>query len=542
MGRGKGDCLSEDVMDAIMERLPAKSAAAAACVCRSWSRSATRLLSAPNFVTAVSFNRNLEAAIDEIMDKILSKPIRPNFAIAFAGQKFNLSRITTLLKKILGSRIPTVACFATGIIGPDAISSDQKEVTWRQPAYETSKAARRRIIDEQHGLAVTIGHFPGLKIEAIPLCNSLVEDELKSFVDDVGVYTSSVSNHANPLAMIVLADPRANIRGILESLEEGLDGDTVIIGGLAAEHEGACVSFNSQDMETSTSKKILKDRKARKGAPVIYDAVALVFAKRKNDDIESARIHFNPAVSAGLSPVGPTYKAISVRVSRDDVERQTVTWLTCKREGMPAELDGQSVLEDLDDQVGGDILSEGLFIGVSKRSKCSVGKDKAMVPFTIHEVHGADEQYLFVEGEGIKTGDVFRFYRTDSETGKSSSNLALEQVREHLRSPFILDRVHPATTVEMVASTSMQCDNKVLGGLLFACNGRGESYFGEPNVESSIFSHNFPDAPITGMFCLGEIGPPSVRSWEAAGGDTNSRLNFYSSMFLVFSYTLKCAE
>ena len=74
--------------------------------------------------------------------------------------------------------------------------------------------------------------------------------ELKSFVADVGAYTSSASNHANPLAMIVLADPRANIKGILESLEDGLHGDTVVIGELAAEHEGGCLSFNSQCLET----------------------------------------------------------------------------------------------------------------------------------------------------------------------------------------------------------------------------------------------------------------------------------------------------
>jgi hypothetical protein len=52
---------------------------------------------------------------------------------------------------------------------PDAITKEQKEVKWRQPVFETCKTARRRIIAEQHGLVVTIGHFPGLHIEAVPL-------------------------------------------------------------------------------------------------------------------------------------------------------------------------------------------------------------------------------------------------------------------------------------------------------------------------------------------------------------------------------------
>ncbi|KAH9298129.1 hypothetical protein KI387_029811, partial [Taxus chinensis] len=358
------DCLSEDVMNLIMERLPAKSAASAACVCRAWSRSAAKLLSSPNFITAVSFNPIFEEAMDEVMGKILSKPIRPNFAIAFAGQKFSLSRISTFLKENLGSRTPTIACFATGIIGPDAVNSEQKEVKWQQPAYEMSRAAQCRIIAEQHGLVVTIGYFPGLEIEAIPLCNSSAESELKCFVANVVNYTSSVSENEHPLAMILLADPQTNVRCILESLEEGLQGDTIIMGGLAAEHDGACLSFNSREnskkdvknqscniyIETSTSKKCWKDGKAQKECPATYDAVALVFAKRKNDYLKSAIIHFSPAVSAGISPVGPIYKAVSVRLSKDDAERQTSTWLTCRKQGMPAELDGQSVLDDLDNE------------------------------------------------------------------------------------------------------------------------------------------------------------------------------------------------
>lgn len=560
-GRGGGsmpNCLGDDVINDIMKRLPARSMACAACVCRSWRNHAAKILSTPKLISALSQNPQLEAAMDEIMEKILEKPIRPDFAIAFAGQKFSLSRISSLLKKNLGSRIPTIACFAPGIIGPDAITKEQKEVKWRQPVFETSKTARRRIIAEQHGLVVTIGHFPGLHIEAVPLHNSFVEEEVNSFVASLVNYASSLSNDRHPLAMILLADPQANIRHTLESLDEGLCGNTVIVGGLAAEHEGACLSLNSRENSkivdeyqssntcgvASTSIRNHKGSKLQGQGSSSYDAVTLVFAKGKNGFHGSGSIDFSPAVSAGIAPAGPIYKAISVKLSKDAVNKETSTWLTCRKEGDLAELDGQSVLDDLGNEVGGDILSGGLYIGVSKARKrfMSLGRGKAAIPFTIHDVYDADEEYLFVEGEGIKTGDAFRFYRTDPETGKSSSNLALEQVCKQLRSPF-QERVLPATTIEVMPCTLKQRYRKVLGGLLFACNCRGQSFFGEPNVDSSAFTRKFSDVPIAGMFCLGEIGPPSVHSWEATeGGDTTSQLNVYSSVYMAFTHISDSAK
>lgn len=550
-------CLGEDVIIDIMKRLPAKSVACAACVCRSWRNHAANILSTPKLTSALSQNPQLEAAMDEIMEKILEKPIRPDFAIAFAGQKFSLSRISILLKKNLGSKIPTIACYAPGIIGPDAITKEQKEVKWPQPVFETSKTARRRIIAEQHGLVVIIGHFPGLHIKAFALRNSFVKGEVDSFVASLVNYATSLSNDRHPLAMILLADPRADIRHMLESLDEGLCGNTVMVGGLAAEHEGACLYYNNQEnskiideyqssntcIEASTSTRNWKGSKLPRQGSASYDAVTLVFAKGKNGfrgtlSTDCGSCYFSPAVSAGLAAAGPIYKAVSVKISKDAVSKETSTWLTCRKEGVLAELDGQSVLDDLDNEVGGDILSGGLYIGVLKRSKrfMSLGKGKAAIPFRIHEVHDADEEYLFVEGEGIKTGDVFRFYRTDPETAKSSSKLALEHVCEQLRSPF-QKGVLPATTVEIMACTLKQHYSKVFGGLLFACNGRGQSFFGDPNVDSSAFSRKYSDVPIAGMFCLGELGPPAVHSWEATeGGDTTSQLNFYSSIFMVFSH------
>lgn len=47
---------------------------------------------------------------------------------------------------------------------------------------------------------------------------------------------------------------------------------------------------------------------------------------------------------------------------------------------------------------------------------------------------------------------------------------------------------------------------------MFACLGRGESFYGEPNIESTIFKKHFPHTPLVGLFGNGEIGCDFVDS------------------------------
>ena len=62
------------------------------------------------------------------------------------------------------------------------------------------------------------------------------------------------------------------------------------------------------------------------------------------------------------------------------------------------------------------------------------------------------------------------------------------------------------------------------GGVLFSCVGRGRSFFGSRGHDSGVFSDVFPDTPLTGGFCNGEIGP--VRG--------SSQLHGYSSVIGIF--------
>lgn len=89
--------------------------------------------------------------------------------------------------------------------------------------------------------------------------------------------------------------------------------------------------------------------------------------------------------------------------------------------------------------------------------------------------------------------------------------------------------------------------NEVFGGFIFGCYGRGESFFKRPNVDSSPFLENFPEVPLAGIFCGGEIGrhrsSMSRECRKESESDAGSCcLHVYSTIYLVMSYTLPSLE
>ena len=45
------------------------------------------------------------------------------------------------------------------------------------------------------------------------------------------------------------------------------------------------------------------------------------------------------------------------------------------------------------------------------------------------------------------------------------------------------------------------------GALMFSCLGRGQNLYGEADHDSRLFFEELADAPLSGFFCNGEIGP-----------------------------------
>ena len=56
-------------------------------------------------------------------------------------------------------------------------------------------------------------------------------------------------------------------------------------------------------------------------------------------------------------------------------------------------------------------------------------------------------------------------------------------------------------------------DEPPAGALLFACLGRGEVLYGEPDHDSRAIDRHLGPLPIGGFFCQGEIGPVNAQTY-----------------------------
>lgn len=98
------------------------------------------------------------------------------------------------------------------------------------------------------------------------------------------------------------------------------------------------------------------------------------------------------------------------------------------------------------------------------------------------------------------------------------------------------DRIRPGQRIQLHlrdADTSAEdlrnalnryAASKPRGALMFACTGRGEGLYQQPNFDSNLFQQRFGAIDMSGFFCGGEIGP--------VGGTTF--LHGYTSVFGIF--------
>jgi len=127
--------INEDLVQNILKRTPASSFASAACVCKSWNQTCNQILSKPKLASAFSLNPDQkvcwafewkptnaiifygksltwidfgcvfmmikQVASQEVVNKVLSEPIRPQFAIAnVIGSGVDLSETLNFVRFI----------------------------------------------------------------------------------------------------------------------------------------------------------------------------------------------------------------------------------------------------------------------------------------------------------------------------------------------------------------------------------------------------------------------------------------------------------
>ncbi|KAJ0701877.1 putative F-box domain-containing protein [Helianthus annuus] len=355
------DIIGEDLLQSIVSRLPATSFASAACVSRSWNLLCERVLSRPKLSSACSVNPSLQDAVEEVVNKVLSEPIRPHFAIASIAGLFGfdldeedvLEEARHLISRKLGSQVPVItndaSCF--GIIGRDALSDEVKEIPFKPD-------------DGADIIMLTVGYLPGMKVTTIPLLEQNKEPEMfmiDKFVTDIREFSTSVSGCNSPAAIIMYCDNYyTGMMDVVEKMDCALPPETVIVGDYFSEFRYTNETGNA------------------------FAAVALVFAVDMNKPPGIGETQFHAVVSSGLSPVGPTYTTTSVN---EDINNAPL--IAARREGSHENIDGQIVLNQVYDELRRDrIQSRELYIGVTKRRKYSIGQENVgcMTSLAFHRV------------------------------------------------------------------------------------------------------------------------------------------------------------
>ncbi|XP_018434178.1 F-box/LRR-repeat protein At5g63520 isoform X2 [Raphanus sativus] len=486
--------MNDDLLHNILRRLPAKPFAFASCVNRSWNIVCNHILSRPKMVSAFSRNSDQLKAVEEAVDKALSEPIRPDFVIANITCG-NMEVTLRLITKRVGSRVPLIVSIVEGVLGKEACNDNAGEVKQNDQGMYFCPT---------YAILLTIGYFPGIQVDVIPVIQAKEESEATvgdKFVMDIRNFVSAVSDHATPACLMLFGEDTHATEPIIRKLDYAMPAETIIVG----DQKGQFLHKRADELRTV---QLHKDE-----SRVL---AGLIFARDRHRPIQAGRVQFSTAISRGMSSVDLRYKVAN---AVNSLPRWPATLMTAKRIGEAEVLNGEQILDDIEESLLGNPLWEaGPYIGVIKRRKYSVGleeKPKIIASLVFHQVTGADEQYLTVKGGGIKTGDHFQVYIPDVKVAEASLSDVSTQLRNIMSKPN---------------------KREVVGGFVFAGSGRGDSFFGRPNADSSPFLENFPELRFGGVFCDGEIGRGLLVGEEESSSQGQGCLHVVSSVYLIVSY------
>ncbi|XP_021818333.1 F-box/LRR-repeat protein At5g63520-like [Prunus avium] len=253
----------DDVSVNILARPPAVSfASSAACVGKTWNQSCNKILSRPQFSSALSLNPDLHAALDEVLADAFSKPLRPDFIVAYIGTNFSLEETHHLITEKVGLGIPVITNKAKGLIGTDVQTDKLREVIWGS----TDGDSERNENNSNRGIVLSVGYMPGLKVDVIPLLRPKNEQQLTMvdhFPMEIMDFTCAASGSLSPSCIIMFGDKNVDMNPILTILDQVMPDETAIVGDA-----GAAFLCTRMDEAENYNKDVFS-----------FAAAALVFAK-----------------------------------------------------------------------------------------------------------------------------------------------------------------------------------------------------------------------------------------------------------------------
>ena len=313
-------------------------------------------------------------------------------------------------------------------------------------------------VERGAALSLTLAHLPGVEIKPF----HLTERDLPDLDSPPGRWSKllGVAPERKP-SFIVMADPfSSGTSELLQGLDYAYPG-SVKVGGLAGVES------------VSRQSGLFCEGKIHREGTI---GVAL-----------SGEIVVEAIVAQGCRPIGELYRVsegegnvmMQLAVAGDVDESLAQT---------PLEI-LQNLFQEMD-EAERELAQNALFIGVAQSG---FKPELKRGDFLIRNLVGVDPRNGAIAiADKIRPGMRIQFHIRDARTSAEDLENMLRRYRvERLESN--LDSSHRKLSP--------------VGALLFACTGRGEALYDEPNYDSDMFERYLGPMPIGGFFCNGEIGP-----------------------------------
>ncbi len=188
----------------------------------------------------------------------------------------------------------------------------------------------------------------------------------------------------------------------------------------------------------------------------------------------SGNITVDAIVAQGCRPIGQAYRVT-------DGDRNVITEIEAQDNGSAQT--PLTALQDMFqtlDEADRELAQQSLFIGIAQSG---FKQNLERGDFLIRNLVGVDPKVGAVAiADYVRPGQIIQFHLRDADTSAEDLETLLDDYKDDHGQP-------PA------------------GALLFACAGRGEGLYEQPNFDSELFQEYLGPAPLGGFFCNGEIGP-----------------------------------
>jgi len=227
-------------------------------------------------------------------------------------------------------------------------------------------------------------------------------------------------------------------------------------------------------------------------------------------------------VSRGVAPLSEPYTIGAARsleaISKAITSEGEVNWDVMEREAAE-EMQGMNLWEEDEDElyecvselITADGESHDAFSALGQAMACS-GNGVLIGTSVDPEKDGYNLTCLsheMVSGQAPRLGGFFLprpgpGLRWDASCGGTGGKVRFFELSPQQCKEDVISKL---TAVAQKAAASGQ---KLVGGFMFSCAGRGAQFFGEEDFDAKAFGKIFDGKPLMGMYAAGEIGPKAL--------------------------------